>query len=211
MTPEEDEKISRKILILGLLLLGTVLISLVLGLQMSLTEAKTMPEVVVYSGEESILEVEVPSWVWPANGYILPGCPCMSHGGMVHEGTFHFRVSTGAMNIEETTVCQVKFYCVNKASRYEIVDFLCVAKKARECHPGEYKIETYMNGCIYGCNDSGYWELVKGCDKNERLEYDPKFAYDGWDCVKKPSTPGFEVIFVIVGLITACVIYRRRK
>ena len=34
MTPEEDEKNSRKILILGLLLLGTILISLVLGLQM---------------------------------------------------------------------------------------------------------------------------------------------------------------------------------
>jgi len=83
-------------------------------------------------------------------------------------------------------------------------------KKARECTPGDYKGDLDTE-CIYWCNNEGSWELVKCCEDDERLGYDPKFAYDGWECVEKPSSPGFETIFAIMGLLAVAYLVLRRR
>jgi hypothetical protein len=76
--------------------------------------------------------------------------------------------------------------------------------RARECtDPGEFKGEWKR---IQVCTDDGCWKTVKTCGDDEQLSFDSyNTQYNGWVCEKKTSTPGFEVIFAIVGFILVCI------
>ena len=114
-------------------------------------------------------------------------------------------------NCCQYTVCEV-IIC---ESGYEIGHRDCGegfrVLRARECvEPGRFKEDWNR---IKVCTDDGCWKTVKICEKDERVSFDKyNTQYGGWVCAKKDSTlPGFESIFVVVGLIIAFVVFKKRR
>jgi len=175
----------------------------------------------VVSGEEATLDIVVKNNAEVSASFdilILDPCPCIIGRGYPirvtigagMEETLPFKIRCGT-NIDKVGTCQVRIRDVTVSTNEDIGYFNYKVKRAKECEDYGKFFPTGDN-CIKKCTSEGYWEIVKCCD-DKVVTWKPSDAtYGGWVCAKKDGTlPGFESIFVVVGLIIAFVVFKRRR